>query len=267
MNSPIYFNTPMTGQWSELAAFTGKLADRAAECTTTYFRKPIEVVTKLDSSPVTFADRETERLLREIIAETYPGHGVLGEEHADIGLENDNLWVIDPIDGTKSYIAGLPVYGTLIAYLQNKKVKIGAISMPAMNEYWIAAEGEGCFFNGKPCSVSKCTDLQNAILMTTSPEYFNERQMAGFGKLTKATKVRRYGGDCYTYAMLASGWADIVVETGLQNYDYMALIPIVEEAGGIVTDWSGNNLGLESDGTIIAAATPELHKQALEFLS
>jgi len=267
MNNAIFKNAPVTGQWADLAAFTGELADKAACCTTHHFRKPIEVHTKSDNSPVTFADRETERLMRQMITDAYPKHGVLGEEHANTGADSDNLWVIDPIDGTKSFISGLPLYGTLIAYLQGQQVRIGAISMPSMKEFWIAVEGEGCFMNGSPCHVSDCRELADAILMATSPEYFVGDNLTRFTNLSKQTRVRRYGGDCYTYAMVASGWADIVVECGLQSYDYMALIPVIEEAGGVVTDWSGEKLNLNSDGTIIAAATPELHRQALEFLS
>ncbi|PHQ69491.1 MAG: histidinol-phosphatase [Sneathiella sp.] len=267
MGNPIYTKASVTGQWSELASFTGKLADMAADCATAYFRKPIEVMTKSDDSPVTVADQETERLMRELISETYPNHGVLGEEHADTGLERDDLWVIDPIDGTKSFISGLPFYGTLIAYVRDQRVRIGAISMPSMGEYWIAVDGEGCFLNGNSCKVSKCAQLSDAILLATSPEYFAGDKLAKFSNLRQQTRVRRYGGDCYIYGMVASGWADLAVESGLQSYDYMALIPVIEEAGGIVTDWSGNRLNLDSDGTIVAAATPELHRQALEYLA
>ncbi len=267
MSNPIYLNAPVTGRWSELVAFTGRLADSAATCTSSYFRKPLEIFTKTDSSPVTRADRETEKILRDIIHKTYPTHGVLGEEHENHKMDSKDVWVIDPIDGTKSFIAGHPLYGTLIAYLQNNRVRIGAISMPAMDEFWIAAEGAGCYMNGEPCSVSDCRQLEDAILITTAPDLFSGQYGERFTRLGEKTRVRRYGGDCYMYAMVASGWADIVVEAGLQNYDFMAIIPVIEEAGGIVTDWTGKTLNLNSDGKVIAAATPELHKQALEFLS
>ncbi|MCF8468788.1 MAG: histidinol-phosphatase [Sneathiella sp.] len=262
-----YITAPVQGELSELANFTCSLTISAAECTTSYFRKPLEIITKMDKSPVTIADRECEKRMRDLIARKYPDHGILGEEHGSDGEMRDEIWVIDPIDGTKSFISGLPLYGTLIAYLNKQKVRIGAISMPALKEFWIAIEGEGCFLNGEKCSVSDCRDLNDAVLMTTSVEYFSEQDTARFSALRDKTRVRRYGGDCYIYAMVASGWADIAAETGLQNYDYMALIPIIEEAGGVITDWSGRRPGLNSGGTILAAATPELHQQALEILS
>ncbi|TNE34163.1 MAG: histidinol-phosphatase [Alphaproteobacteria bacterium] len=258
---------PVQGEWSELAGFACSLAGTAARSTSSYFRKPLDIIDKSDNSPVTIADRETERLLREMITKSYPAHGILGEEHGVEGLERDEIWVLDPIDGTKSFVSGLPLYGTLIAYVKEGRARIGAISMPAMKEFWIAIEGKGCYFNGTRCQVSKCTDLDQAILMTTSAEYFSPDHHSKFTKLRDTTRIRRYGGDCYIYAILASGWADIVVETGLQTYDYMALIPVIEEAGGVITDWSGNRLGLDSDGTILAAATPELHAKALEQLA
>ena len=127
--------------------------------------------------------------------------------------------------------------------------------------------GEGCFFNGQRCHTSECRTLDEAILMTTSVEYFSPDHMGKFTELQQKTRVRRYGGDCYIYAMVASGWADIAAETGLQSYDYMALVPVIEEAGGVITDWSGKRPDIVSDGTILAAATPELHQQALEILA
>lgn len=266
MGNPNYLEMPVTEDWSELVDFTGTMANVAAACTTSYFRHPIDIITKLDKSPVTIADQETERLLREMISEKYPSHGILGEEHGSEGLDRDDLWVIDPIDGTKSFIAGLPVYGTLIAYLHQQKVRIGAISMPAMHEFWIGVQGQGCFFNGEKCSVSSVKNLGDAILMTTSPDYFTALDKGRFIEISDKTRLQRYGGDCYIYGMLASGWADIVVEQGLQAYDYMALVPVVQEAGGVITDWSGNDLSLKSNGDVLAAATPELHQQALEIL-
>lgn len=261
-----FLKMPETKNWSELVEFTGSLANVAATCTNSYFRRPIDIMTKQDQSPVTKADQETEFLLREMISKKYPSHGILGEEHGSERLDRDDLWVIDPIDGTKSFIAGLPVYGTLIAYLYQQKVRIGAISMPAMHELWIGVEGQGCYFNGKLCRASQCKLLSDAILMTTTPDYFRGHDKGRFNELIDQTQLQRYGGDCYIYGMLASGWADIVVEQGLQAYDYMALVPVIQEAGGVITDWSGNCLNLNSDGNVLAAATPELHQQALEIL-
>ncbi|MZR31851.1 histidinol-phosphatase [Sneathiella litorea] len=266
MSKTNLMTAPVEGELADLANFTCSLAATAASVTRSYFRKPIDVIQKLDNSPVTIADRECETRLREMITERYPEHGILGEEHGFDGAELSEIWVVDPIDGTKSFISGLPLYGTLIAYARDQDVQIGAISMPELEEFWVGVKGKGCFFNGVPCRTSDCKSLEDAILMTTSVEYFSPENRANFNKLSEKTRIRRYGGDCYIYAMVASGWADLAIETGLQSYDYMALVPVIEEAGGVITDWSGNRPDLNSNGTIIAAATKELHQQALSFL-
>ncbi|MCC3305736.1 histidinol-phosphatase [Sneathiella sp. HT1-7] len=266
MSKTIVMTAPITGELADLADFTCSLATTAASVTRSYFRKPIDVIQKLDSSPVTIADRECEARLRDMITERFPGHGILGEEHGFEGSELTDIWVIDPIDGTKSFISGLPLYGTLIAFSRDKDVRIGAISMPELDEFWIGIANEGSYFNGTRCHTSDCRKLEDAILMTTALEYFSPENREKFAALREKSRIRRYGGDCYIYAMVASGWADLAVETGLQTYDYMALIPVIEEAGGVITDWSGKRPDFNSDGTIVAAATKELHQQALEIL-
>ncbi|MFC4273262.1 histidinol-phosphatase [Sneathiella chungangensis] len=266
MPKPDFMAAPVGGALAEMAEFTCSLAGAAAAVTRSYFRKPIDVIQKLDNSPVTIADRECEARIREMITERYPGHGILGEEHGFDGKELSDIWVIDPIDGTKSFISGLPLYGTLLAFTRDNDVRIGAISMPELGEFWIGVAGEGCYFNGTPSRTSDCRDLGDAILMTTAIEYFSSENRDKFAELREKTRIRRYGGDCYIYAMVASGWADLAVETGLKSYDFMALVPVIEEAGGVITDWSGNRPDMNSDGTIVAAATKELHQQALEIL-
>ncbi len=258
---------PVNGDLAPLAEFACDLASLAASVTRPYFRQPLDVISKADSSPVTIADQECERLIRETIAKRYPDHGILGEEHGFDGSDKSDVWVIDPIDGTKSFVSGLPLYGTLIAYTQMKDAIIGVLSMPELDEFWIGIKGEGCFFNGSRCRTSDCTSLGEAILMTTSLEYFTQADREKFQTLAGATRIRRYGGDCYIYAMVAAGFADLAVETGLKSYDYMALVPVIEEAGGVITDWSGKRPGFNSDGSIIAAASKELHEQALEILN
>lgn len=257
---------PVTGDLAELASFTCDLAALAATVTRAHFRRPLEVISKADSSPVTIADRECEARLRAEIARRYPGHGILGEEHGFDGREKTDVWVIDPIDGTKSFVSGMPLYGTLLAYACNGQPEIGAISMPELEEFWIGVKGEGCYFNGAPCRTSRCTRLEDAILMTTSLEYFTPLEQEKFAALVAATRIRRYSGDCYIYALVAAGFADLAVDTGLQSYDYMALVPVIEEAGGVITDWSGRRPDINSDGTLVAAATPELHAAALRLL-
>ncbi|MEX0583907.1 MAG: inositol monophosphatase family protein, partial [Sneathiella sp.] len=211
MSKTSKMTAPVKGELAELAGFTCSLAGAAATVTRSYFRKPIDVIQKKDNSPVTVADRECETRIRELITERYPGHGILGEEHGFDGAELSEIWIIDPIDGTKSFISGLPLYGTLLAYVRDNDVRIGAISMPELEEFWIGVEGQGCFFNGTPCHVSDCRSLEDAILMTTSLEYFSTDHREKFATLREKARIRRYGGDCYIYAMVASGWADLAV--------------------------------------------------------
>lgn len=267
MSKPAFMTAPVAGELAELANFTCDLAALAATITRAHFRQPLEVIAKADSSPVTIADRECEAKIRAAITARYPAHGILGEEHGFDGEERADIWVIDPIDGTKSFVSGFPLYGTLLAYVREGSAEIGAISMPELNEFWIGVKGKGCYFNGAPCRTSNRTRLDEATLMTTSLEYFTPAQQVKFDDLVKATRIRRYSGDCYIYALVAAGFADLAVDAGLQSYDYMALIPVVEEAGGVITDWSGRRPDINSDGTLIAAATKELHAAALARLA
>jgi histidinol-phosphatase len=255
------------GEWAEYANFASKLATEAATVSQSYFRKPVEVMHKADNSPVTIADQETERHMREMIENAYPDHGILGEEHGRERMNGGPVWVIDPIDGTKSFILGVPLYGTLIALTKDSQARIGVISMPALNEVWIGVAGEGCFFNQKKCQVSKCRNLEESVVLTTSPDFFVLEDLEKFEKISRKAHLRRYGGDCYIYGLVASGYADLAIEAGLQPYDFMALIPVIEEAGGVISDWKGNPLTMESDGKVVAAATAELHREALEILS
>lgn len=255
------------GEWAEYANFANQLARSAAAVSQSYFRRPIEVMHKEDLSPVTVADQETERHMRQMIESAYPAHGIVGEEHGQERMNGGPTWVLDPIDGTKSFILGVPLYGTLIALTEEARAKVGVISMPALGETWIGVAGEGCYFNQKKCHVSDCAELENATVLTTSPDAFEAADLAKFDNVSKRARLRRYGGDCYIYGSLASGYADLAIEAGLQPYDFMALIPVIEEAGGIITDWNGRPLTMDSPGKVIAAATPELHRQALAFLS
>ena len=157
---------PVNGDLAPLAEFACDLASLAASVTRPYFRQPLDVISKADSSPVTIADQECERLIRETIAKRYPDHGILGEEHGFDGSDKSDVWVIDPIDGTKSFVSGLPLYGTLIAYTQMKDAIIGVLSMPELDEFWIGIKGEGCFFNGSRCRTSDCTGMAEIAIST-----------------------------------------------------------------------------------------------------
>jgi len=231
-----------------------------------YFRQPVSVDVKADDSPVTIADREIEQAIRNLLAERYPAHAIYGEEQGQSSGEG-GTWVIDPIDGTKSFLFGNPLFGCLVGFVEDGIVQAGGLAMPALNEVWFADRNGPTTLNDKPFHTSHCHELATASLLTSSPDFFNPGEFEQFETLSKQIRYRRYGGDCYTYAMLAGGWADLVVESTLYPFDYLPLVPIVEQAGGVISDWQGNSLGLHSGSQVIAAATPQLHESALNLLN
>lgn len=231
-----------------------------------YFRQPVSVDVKADDSPVTIADREIEQTIRNLLAERYPAHAIYGEEQGQSSGEG-GTWVIDPIDGTKSFLLGNPLFGCLVGFVEDGIVQAGGLTMPALNEIWFADRNGSTTLNNLPRQTSQCGELATATLLTSSPDFFNSEEFEQFENLSCEIRYRRYGGDCYTYAMLAGGWADLVVESTLYPFDYLPLVPIVEQAGGVISDWQGNPLGLQSGSQVIAASTPQLHEAALNFLN
>lgn len=249
-----------------LVDFACVLADLAQPMSLEYFRQKLSVELKADLSPVTLADRCIETAMRERIQQTYPGHGVFGEEHGKANMGSAHVWVLDPIDGTRSFVTGMPTFGTLIAHLENGFPTIGVISIPPTGERWVGRAGEVTRFGGAACRVSNCMSLADALIYTTSPDNFDAAGLALFDRVTKQSAMRRFGGDCYCYGLLASGHIDAVIEMNLEPYDFMALVPVVEGAGGVITDWEGQALRLGSDGHVVAAATPALHAEILETM-
>lgn len=247
-----------------LLAFAGKLADSVRPLALKHFRMPLNVMSKQDESPVTIADRAIEAAMRESIEARFPDHGIFGEE---MGMKagNEFTWIIDPIDGTKSFITGFPLFGTLIAVMREERPLCSLIDVPATSERWTARPGE-TRFAGRPAKASGCVAMAQARVYATSPDLFTGRDHDRFERLSRSAKMRRFGGDCYMYGLLASGHCDIVIETSLQPYDYMPLVPIVAGAGGCITDWRGCPLTMRSEGRVLASATPELHAQALAML-
>jgi inositol-phosphate phosphatase/L-galactose 1-phosphate phosphatase/histidinol-phosphatase len=252
---------------SEAATFAENLANEAGPIALRYFRHPIAVDVKADASPVTDADRKIEALIRRRIRERYPAHGILGEEHGRDAGSSSLTWVIDPIDGTKSFISGMPTFGTLIALLDGETSVVGVIDHPALRERWVGRAGMPTRSSGRVCRTSACASLAEAALYATTPDMFKGRERSRFEAVSGRARMRRFGGDCYAYALLASGFIDAVIEASLQPYDYMALVPVIEGAGGVITDWRGQPLGLTSDGRVVAAATPALHREILERLN
>lgn len=244
--------------------FASQLADAARPIALSYFRTPLDVISKRDESPVTIADRSIEAELRRMIEARFPEHGIYGEEMG--AKPGDSFtWVIDPIDGTKSFITGFPLFGTLISLAYDQRPFLGLIDVPPLRERWAGIPGKS-LFQGAAAATSGRKTLSDSRFYTTSPDMFRGEEAQLYERLSGECALRRFGGDCYIYGLLASGHCDAVLETGLQPYDYMALVPVVAGAGGVISDWNGAELGLSSDGHVLAAATPELHEEALAVI-
>ena len=244
-----------------------RMADAARPIARRYFRAPIAVDAKDDRSPVTIADREIELAIRAMIAAECPDHGVIGEEHGAERADAEYVWVIDPIDGTRAFITGMPVFGTLIALLCDGRPILGVIDQPISSERWSGAQGHPTLFNGAPARTRPCANIASASLVSTSPDMYESPQNGvPFRRLRAAVRNMRFGGDCYAFGLLACGFIDVITEAQLKPYDYCALVPVVEGAGGTITDWDGRPLNLHSDGRVLAAGDPRAHAQALKIL-
>jgi inositol-phosphate phosphatase / L-galactose 1-phosphate phosphatase / histidinol-phosphatase len=246
-----------------------RLADAAGEAIRPYYRAEFGLESKSDASPVTLADRAAEAAIRSILEKERPEDGIIGEEYGSVREGAARQWVIDPIDGTTSFVAGRPIFGTLIALMQDGWPVLGLIDQPILKERWVGVVGQGTMLNGKRVRTRRCTELEEAILATTSPNCFSAHEGEHFMALAAKTAHRRliWGGDCYNYALLASGHIDIVVEAGLKLHDFAALIPVVEGAGGMMCDWNGDPLSADSKGDVIALGDPARLEDVLEGLA
>lgn len=252
--------------------FTHELADAAREITLNYFRNPLAVEGKADGSPVTIADKTTESKLRQRITQRYPEHCIIGEEHAEKTGNSVYEWILDPIDGTRNFISGYPLFGTLICLQKNGKPIVSMIDLPALNERFFASADTSTIYRKRQhqqtvSSSCDCRSLSEARLFSTDYGMFTDAENAQAKALRNAVNMVRYNGDCYLYAMLSAGWIDVVLESDLKVYDFMPLTLIVEQAGGIITDWQGKPLTKNSNGQILASANDTLHQQALEKLN
>lgn len=243
------------------------LAEAAGSVIRGYFRTPVAVEDKADTSPVTIADRQAEAVMRQIINQAMPDHGILGEEFGPEKTEAEWVWVLDPVDGTKAFITGKPSFGTLIALLHKGRPVLGIIDQPILRERWLGVAGQPTTLNGKTITTRPCSALSLAALYATAPEMFSGADVARWDALRGQVKLPRYGADCYAYGLLAAGFVDLVVEASLQPYDYLPLVAVIEGAGGLITDWQGRPLGLESDGHALAAGDPRTHQAAQAILS
>lgn len=245
-----------------------RLADAAGAAIRPLFRGQWSEERKADRSFVTEADRAAEAAMRAIIEAECPSDGIIGEEYGTRNEGAGRQWVLDPIDGTTSFIAGRPIFGTLIALLQDGWPVLGIIDQPIAGERWVGRIGQPTLFNGTPAAARPLKDLGDAVLATTSPHLFTNEEADAFMSVAKQVAEKKiiYGGDCYNYGLVASGHIDVVIEAGLKLHDYAALVPVVEGAGGMMADWQGNPLDAGSDGTVIALGDPARLEDVLEAM-
>ena len=295
--------------YQEIYNFSCELCKIADQISQKYFRlndpKLLQEIAKDDDSVVTFADREIERQIREAIMKKFPNHGIIGEEFGNHQIDAENIWIIDPIDGTSSFIIGRPIFGNLIAFakkqqnlsknpnnilnskinnnsqeiiLENYQVILGIINQPISKERWIGCENEfgenlrGSWFNGKRITTRPCINIANAVMSSTSPVFFQGDDAKIFEKLCKLTKYQKnggviYGGDCYSYGCLAMGFIDVIIEPQLKIYDFACHIPLIKNAGGVISDWQGHELSLGNNARLLACSSIELHKEIVDLIA
>ena len=255
----------------DFATFVDELATVSGETILPFFRTALTVDDKNASGrfdPVTAADRAAEQAMRTLIRRNFPDHGIIGEEFGDDRGDAEYVWVLDPIDGTKSFIAGMPVWGTLIALMRLGEPVFGMVHQPFMRERF-TGDGVAAYYRGpagkRDLRVRPCEKLSDTVLFTTSPLLMNETDRAIFRRVEDGARLSRYGGGCYAYCMLAAGHVDLVIETELKPHDIVPLIPIIRGAGGLVTTWEGG--APEGGGRIIAAADKRVHEAAMKLLN
>ncbi|MEV5034396.1 histidinol-phosphatase [Sphingobium sp. LMC3-1-1.1] len=248
-------------------ALANRLADAARTAIRPFFRARYDMEFKSDQSPVTEADRAAEAAIRAILEKERPQDGIIGEEYGAVREDAERVWILDPIDGTRSFIAGRPIFGTLIALTQSGWPTVGIIDQPIAGERWAGMMGQPTTFNGKPVTTRPCRALEEAILASTAPQLFPGCTGEHFSRLAGQCRDTVWGGDCYNYGLVASGHVDIVVEAGLKLHDLAALVPVVEGAGGRMCDWAGEPLTHDSDGQVIALGDAARLDDVLEALA
>lgn len=242
------------------------ITHEAAKIPRKHFRADLQVSHKSDSTPVTVADRAAERLIRAGLAQHFPDHAILGEEFGLSEGDSPYQWIIDPIDGTRAFISGMPLYGMLVGLLKDGVPVLGVVRMPELDEVF-ASDGRQATLNGQPLAVSSTTDLARAMVYINEADKILRDEPALFARLNSAGRDRRFAYDCYPHALVAAGHVDLCIDYDLKPYDILPLVPIVTAAGGQITDWQGQPLGMGSDGRVLCSATPALHAQALELIN
>lgn len=252
---------------AELVQFAEKLADESRRMFAAAATREIRIDLKADNSFVTDVDRAIEARLRELIGKANPDHGIMGEEYGRQRLDAEVVWVLDPVDGTAPFIAGIPVYGTLIGISRYGRPWIGVLDYPATGDRWVGVNRAFARRNGSAVRTRRCADLSVALATCSSPDFLRPAERVALARVRDEVRYTLYGASSFAYAMLASGRTDIAVDGGLKPYDFFAPAAVIGGAGGLTTDWSGAELNLDSGGQILAAGDPELHAAARGLLS
>jgi len=243
-----------------------RLADAAGEIIRPLYRKKIEIVSKDDLSPVTIADQNAEMAMRKIIEAEFPDHGIYGEEHGQVRTDAEYVWVLDPIDGTHSFISGAPTFAILVGLTRNGVPIMGVVDQPIANERWVGANGTTTL-NGQPLKTNEdITEIPEASLYSYGIELLKCDRHTEYKRLCDDVKRVRFGYDSYAFGLLAHGFVDLVADADMKPFDYCALVPVVENAGGSISDWDGNPLTLTNPGYVLASGNEKLHRKALALL-
>jgi histidinol phosphatase-like enzyme (inositol monophosphatase family) len=243
-----------------------ELADEARSFVRPRFRSRVSIKDKSDGTPVTEVDTALEARLRERIRKRFPEHGIIGEEIGGERASSEWVWVLDPIDGTQSFILGKPTFASLIGLMHENVPVLGVIEHPALGDRWIGGKGMPTELNGAPARVRACARVSDAALSTTGPNWFGKNELAAFDRVRAAARMQHWGADCHSFGLVASGFIDLVIESSHGLHDFCALVPVVEAAGGIMTDWAGRPLDARSGPRVIAAGDPRVHAEALVLL-
>ena len=252
----------------DLLEFANSFADISKEILKKKFQNSFDVEKKPDGSYVTNIDKEIELIFREKVEKKYPNHGVIGEEFGDNKNVSEYTWIIDPLDGTHNFISGKPLFGTLISCLKNQKPIIGIVDIPILDERWHGGKEIGVMLNNKKCKNQKFKkDFNELIISSTSLLMFKGNDEKLIRNIYKKIRFPVFGADCYSYGLLLSGKIDLIIEASLKPWDYLAQVSLIEEQGGVITDWTGRDLNLNSDGKIVASLDKNHHKRTIELLN
>ena len=252
---------------SQLLNFANSFANQSREILKKKYFKNFKIEQKIDGSLVTDIDKKIELLFRKKLKKIFPDHGIVGEEFGSDRLENEYVWIIDPLDGTHSFISGKPLFGTLISCTKNKIPLIGVIDIPILNQRWHGGIGLGVRMNDKTCKYKKKNQkLNESIVSSTSPLMFDEKHMSKIKKIYKKFRFPIFGTDCYSYGLLLSGKIDLIIEANMKPWDYMAQVALFDELGTSITDWNGKKLNIHSEGKVVASYERNHHKKILSFL-